>query len=225
MRTALVVLLALVVVAPAQAATTKVTWPEAREYRAGEQIKVTVKGDRTVRVAVLRVSSSGKVMRALTRKTLKRGTVTATLARAGTYEVRVARRERTVRAVNVAASPPVAEPPAASPPPNCPWATAATLEATLGADRVQRGQHLPFTIKNLSETCLSMGGTYALEYHQGDGAWKPVPWPIAFPAMLWTLERGATSPSSVHIPADAPLGTYRILGYSGLTEPTFEVIA
>ena len=32
-------------------------------------------------------------------------------------------------------------------------------------------------------------------------------------------------PNSVHIPADAPLGLYRLVGFTGFTEPTFEVIA
>ncbi len=75
MRTAFAVFIALLLAAPAQAATTKVTWPQAREYRAGEQIAVTVKGDRKVKVSVLRVTASGRVMSAVQRRTLRRGTV------------------------------------------------------------------------------------------------------------------------------------------------------
>ena len=99
MRLTLVLLATWLIAAPAQAASTKVTWPEARAYGAGEQIAVSVKGDRKVKVSVLRVSASGKVMSSVVRRTLKRGSVTATLTRAGTYAVRVDRRERKLKVV------------------------------------------------------------------------------------------------------------------------------
>ena len=79
MRLALALLATLLIAAPAQAAATKVTWPEARAYGAGEQIAISVKGDRKVKVSVLRVSASGKVMSSVVRRTLKRGSVTATV--------------------------------------------------------------------------------------------------------------------------------------------------
>jgi biopolymer transport protein ExbD len=223
MRLALALLATLLIAAPAQAAATKVTWPEARAYGAGEQIAISVKGDRKVKVSVLRVSASGKVMSSVVRRTLKRGSVTATLARAGTYAVRVDRRERTLKVV--AASSPAPEPPATPPQFNCVHAGSVTLEATLGADRVQRGQTLPFSIRNTSDGCVTTGVGYQLEYQAGDGQWKPVPWPLIFPMIAVILQQGGVYPNSVHIPADAPLGLYRLVGYTGFTEPTFEVIA
>ncbi|MDA0173487.1 hypothetical protein OJ998_30565 [Solirubrobacter taibaiensis] len=223
MRLALVLLATLLIAAPAQAAATKVTWPEARPYGAGEQIAISVKGDRKVKVSVLRVSASGKVMSSVVRRTLKRGSVTATLARAGTYAVRVDRRERTLKVV--AASSPAPPPPATPPQFDCIHAENVSLEATLSADRVQRGQTLPFSIRNTSDGCVTMGVGYQLEYQSGDGQWKPVPWPLIFPTIAVILQKGGVYPNGVHIPADAPLALYRLVGFTGFTEPTFEVIA
>ena len=52
MRTALLTLLTLLVAtAPAQAASVKVSWPDQREYKPGEQIAVTVSAARKVKVS------------------------------------------------------------------------------------------------------------------------------------------------------------------------------
>ena len=160
-------------------------------------------------------------MRAVTRRTLKRGTVTATLATAGTTP-RVDRRERRFRVVSAAPSAP--EPPL---PPQfeCVPPQSVQLEATLSADRVQRGKTLPFSIRNASDGCVTMGVGYQLEYQDAGGTWKPVPWPLIFPTIAVILQKGGVYPNSVHIPADAPLGLYRLVGFTGFTEPTFEVIA
>ena len=225
MRLALVLAATLLIVAPAQAASTKVTWPEARAYGAGEQIAISVTGDRKVKVSVLRVSASGKVMSSVVRRTLKRGSVTATLERVGTYAVRVDRRERTLKVVTASSPAPAPAPPATPPPFNCVHAANVSLEATLSADRVQRGQTLPFSIRNTSDGCVTMGVGYQLEYQAGDGQFRPVPWPLIFPTIAVILQPGGVYPNRVQIPADAPLGLYRLVGYTGFTEPTFEVIA
>ena len=53
-----------------------------------------------------------------------------------------------------------------------------------------------------------------------------MPWPLIFPAIAVILQRGGVYPNSVQIPADAPLGLYRLVGgFTGFTEPTFEVVA
>jgi len=226
MRLALVLLATVLIAAPAQAAATKVTWPEARAYGAGEQIAISVKGDRKVTVSVLRVSArSGKVMSSVVRRTLKRGSVTATLERVGTYAVRVDRRERTLKVVAASSPAPAPAPPATPPQFTCVHAANVSLEATLSADRVQRGQTLPFSIRNTSDGCVTMGVGYQLEYQAGDGQFRPVPWPLIFPTIAVILQPGGVYPNSVQIPADAPLGLYRLVGYTGFTEPTFEVIA
>jgi len=209
-RLALAFVAALVLAAPAQAAV-KVTWPPQRAYAPGERIAVKVKADRKVRVTVVRVSASGKLMSVLKRRALTRGRVAAKLTRPGTYEVRVGRSKRTYGVV--------ARPPACDPVPDV------ILQASLSADRVQRGQNLPFTVKNVSDGCIWTGVGYGLEYHQGDGAFKPVPWPLVFPAIAVLMQQGEERADSIHIPADAPLGTYRLVGYTGFTEPTFEVVA
>jgi len=226
MRLALVLAATLLLVAPAQAASTKVTWPEARAYGAGEQIAISVKSDRKVTVSVLRVSArSGKVMSSVVRRTLKRGSVTATLERAGTYAVRVDRRERTLKVVAASSPAPAPAPPATPPQLHCVHAANVSLEATLSADRVQRGQTLPFSIRNTSDGCVTMGVGYQLEYQAGDGQFRPVPWPLIFPTIAVILQPGGVYPNSVQIPVDAPLGLYRLVGYTGFTELTFEVVA
>lgn len=210
MRIALALVFVVVAVVPAHAAATTVTWPQAREYAVGERISVTVRSDRNVRVAVLRVSSTGKVMRAVARRTVKRGTVTVTLSRAGTYAVRVERRQRVLKVTA---------------PAGCPEATPTALEATLSADRVQRGQTLRFTVTNVSEGCVSTGSGYEIEYHRGDGVWMPVGWRLTFPPAPIGLQRGEAIAHSVAVPANAPLGPHRLVGFGGFTEPAFEVIA
>ena len=52
-----------------------------------------------------------------------------------------------------------------------------------------------------------------------------MPWPLIFPTIAVVLQQGGVYPNSIYIPADAPLGAYRLVGFTGFTEPTFEVIA
>lgn len=222
MRIALAVLATLLFAAPAQAAATKVTWPEARQYGPGEQIAVSVKGDRKVKVSVLRVSASGKVMGTIARRTLKRGSVTATLERAGTYSVRVDRRQRTLKVATSTSSSPA--PPGTPSPTNC-VADKLQVEVRLGADRVARGQSLPYSIVNTSGTCITTGAAYALEHQQADGTWMPAPWQLIFPLYAVLVPAGGEFAKNVSIPADAPLGMYRLIETGGFTEPTFEVVA
>ena len=119
---------------------------------------------------MLRVTSTGKVMRAVARRTLKRGTVTATLPRAGTYAVRVDRRERTLKVVG---APPPRRSRRSPPQFDCVPREQRALEATLSADRVQRGQTLPFSIRNASDGCVTMGVGYQLEYQDAAAPGSP----------------------------------------------------
>ena len=53
-----------------------------------------------------------------------------------------------------------------------------------------------------------------------------MPWPLNFPTIAVEPAAGrGVSPTASTIPADAPLGLYRLVGYTGFTEPTFEVVA
>ena len=188
----------------------------------GEQIAVSVKGDRKVKVSVLRVSASGKVMSSVVRRTLKRGSVTATLARAGTYAVRVDRRERHAEGRRGAA--------ARAPRPPRRNSTACREHACssrrrLSADRVQRGQTLPYSIRNTSDGCVTTGAGYQLEYQRATAQWKPAPWPLIFPIDAVICRRAGSTPTastSRRTRRSASTGSSRL---GGFTEPTFEVVA
>lgn len=220
MRTALALLATLLIVAPAQAASTKVTWPEARRYGPGEQIAVSVQGDRKVNVSVLRVSASGKVMETVARRTLKRGSVTATLKRAGTYSVRVDRRQRKLKVVTATSGDPA---PPMTTPGDC--TTPPAVELRLSADRVTRGEVLKYSIVNASGGCITSGAGFQLEHQQADGTWRQAPWQLLFPLYAVMIPAGGEFAKNVSIPSDAPLGMYRIIETGGFTEPTFEVVA
>ena len=60
--------------AAAQAAGSKVTWPEQRTYAPGETMSVKVVSTERVRAALVRESASGKVMRTVARRMLRTGT-------------------------------------------------------------------------------------------------------------------------------------------------------
>ena len=132
--------------------------------------------------------------------------------------------ERTLKVV--AASSPAPAPPATPPQFDCVHAANVSLEATLSADRVQRGQTLPFSIRNTSDGCVTMGVGYQLEYQARRR-------PVEARAVAADLPDDRRDPAAGRgvpqqhrtIPADAPLGLYRLVGYTGFTEPTFEVVA
>ncbi|MBE2317143.1 hypothetical protein DVA67_014270 [Solirubrobacter sp. CPCC 204708] len=214
---------------PAHAASVDVTWPDQRTYAPGDQIRVAVKAERAVRVAVVRTTAKGKVMAVVKRRTLERGALWTTLPRAGTYQVRVERRTRTLTVVapDTPVSSPAAPPPSAPPvfPIDCMHATSPAVEVRLGAPTVRRGEQLPYTIVNTSDTCITGGASYALEHQRPDGTWAPAPWQLLFPMYAVMIPPGEKYAKTVRVPADAPLGTYRLIENAGFTEPTFEVVA
>ncbi|MDA0179202.1 hypothetical protein OJ997_02750 [Solirubrobacter phytolaccae] len=125
MRPALLTLAALLLfAAPANAAATKITWPAQREYKPGEQIAITVAAKRKVAVSVVRTNAAGKPIATVARRSLKRGTLSATLGRVGTYALRVKDgkrlRSRTVTVAAPAPTPTVAPVSTATPPPSVP---------------------------------------------------------------------------------------------------------
>jgi hypothetical protein len=220
MRLAIGLLLTLIVAAPAQAAPAKVTWPGQSTYKPGDTVAVTVKADRKVKVAVLRVARSGKVMGAVTRRTLKAGTVKATLAAAGTYAVRVGARERTLRVVGPA--PPVQDGTVDAP---CTPATVPTVEPILSTTTLRAGERVAYQLLNTSDGCLSYGLAYDLQLRQPDGTWARPPFSQTFIMPMLALPKGAVATKHLAISADAPLGTYRLIEPRASVFPEFDVVA
>jgi hypothetical protein len=223
MRTALLTSLALLIAAaPAQAAATKVTWPANKDHRPGEQIAVVVKADHAVKVSVLRVTDAGKVMSTVARKSLKSGTVTATLANAGSYSLRVqdGNRVRT-RALKVVAPTPTVDN-------GCGDAHAIvpSVQPTLSATTVHPGQTLRYSILNTSVGCVSVGLPYRIEWQQPDGNWKIDPWGLqAFPLPAFVLGTAKAFDKLISVPADAAPGHYRLVEPLASIFPEFDVVA
>jgi hypothetical protein len=224
MRIALGLLVVLIMAAPAQAAPAKVTWPSQPSYKPGDTVAVTVKADRKVKVAVLRVARSGRVMSAVKRRTLKAGTVRAKLTKTGTYAVRVGRRERTLTVVPAAPAPapPIQD---GTVPVPCAPATIPTVEPILSTTIVRAGETVTYQILNTSDGCIGYGPPYQLELKQPDGTWARPPFNQAFILPMYALPKATAATKRLSIPADAPLGTYRLIEPMASVFPEFDVVA
>jgi hypothetical protein len=210
----LVLALAVVLLLPttAHAAGPKITWPEQRSFAPGETISVKVASTARVRVALVRESGSGKVLRTVARRTLRHGTFTAAAPRAGRYSLRVGTR---ARAITVAApSQPVSSgplPPVEDPQlPACARPTGDRAELRLGAASVPAGGTLPLQVVNTSTGCLTLGVGYSFE-RLHDGVWVAVPSNQMFITLAVLLAPGETYAKPAVVPADAVPGTYRVL--------------
>ncbi|MDA0179203.1 hypothetical protein OJ997_02755 [Solirubrobacter phytolaccae] len=232
MRTALLTFLALLVVsAPAQAASVKVTWPSDREVKPGDEVAVTVKAQRKVQVSVVRTNAAGKPIARVAKRSLKAGTLKAKLAAAGTYAVRVddgARvRSRAVKAVAPPEPPAPVTPPAAKAP--SPWdcapATVKTVDVQFAITTIRPGEIKPYSIVNTSDGCWAVGLGYGLEAQQPDGTWQPVPWQQPVPSIAFLFSKGAVFTKVLSVAADAAPGKYRLFEEGAATWPEFEVVA
>ena len=83
MRLLLALAAVLLLPAAAEAAGPKITWPEQRSYAPGETIRVKVASSVRVNVSFVRESASGKVLKVVARRTLRRGTFSASRAARG----------------------------------------------------------------------------------------------------------------------------------------------
>jgi hypothetical protein len=217
---------ALLVAPAAEAAGPKVTWPEQRTYAPGEKLTVKVVSPARVRVALVRESASGKVMRTVARRTLRRGTFSAAAPRAGRYSLRVGARSRDF---TVAAKP--ASSPRPSEPLPCARSHGDAAELRLAAPTVIAGGVLSAEVVNTSAGCLMGGVGYLFERLQPDGSWARVPTNLVFITVGVMIEPGRSFPKQVQIPADFAPGSYRlrdsVYGANGAIELTapFEVIA
>ncbi|HEY6890300.1 MAG TPA: hypothetical protein VI300_21025, partial [Solirubrobacter sp.] len=95
MLRALPVILAAALALPAAAhASVRITWPRADGYEPGQRFAVKIASTERVRIALVRESTSGKVIRTISRRTLRSGTFTAAMPELGSYSLRVTAGQR-----------------------------------------------------------------------------------------------------------------------------------
>jgi hypothetical protein len=169
---------ALLPVAPAEARV-RIAWPSQTAVPAGKTVAVGVRSARTVRVALLRLSSDGVPVRTVKARRMRSGRfVVAVPAGRHLLAVDVGPRRRS-RAIEG-----VVAPIAPAPPPGVadPCATDGRAAATLELDRrsAARGEALVMTVRNAGEVCLSHGHDWAFEVFR-DGQWVPAHEPKAWP--------------------------------------------
>lgn len=213
MRVLLLALAAVLALPAAAQASLRITWPQQRTYAPGETLTVKVVSSKPVRAALVRESASGKVMRTVARRTLRRGMFSAAVPAAGRYSLRIAKRARTVTvAAPAPPDPPPADPlPAPPSPTSCYAPSGDRAELHLSATTVQPGATLPFELVNTSAACLLTGVGYAFERRLEDGTWEPVPTDQDFILLGVLVPAGTSYARTARIPADFAPGIYRLL--------------
>lgn len=169
---------ALLPVAPGEARV-RITWPSQATVAAGETVVVGVRSARTVRVALLRLSSDGDPVRTVKARRMRSGRFVAAVP-AGLHLLAVdigpRRRSRVIEGVVPPAAP--APPPGQADPCAADGRAAATLE--LDRRSAARGESFLMTVRNAGDVCLSHGHDWAFEVFR-DGRWvpahEPKPWP------------------------------------------------
>ncbi len=182
---------------PLETARVQIKWPSERSFAAGERVSVKVVSRRhPARVALVRTTARGHVMRTVARRTLRDGTLRATLSKLGRYALRVTvGGRRWQREITV----------------SCARMTGDRAELRVATATVRAGEALPYEVVNASTGCITIGVGYAFERLQPDGTWAPVlPYGI-FPALGIKLSPGTAYAKRATVPADAPPGSYRLL--------------
>jgi hypothetical protein len=214
----------------------KLSWPKATSALPGSVVTVKVtSAHRRTKLALIRVTSAGKPIAAVARRTLRSGTFKATLSSTfgTTYALRATIAGKTYSSwITTPAVTDPSVPIALVCPPAAPGPYSATLTANPPAE-VAPTYVLGFTVTNTSPTaCVSLGVPYGLQRQHGDGTWENVPSEVQFALSLILLEPGQSMSMQATIPADAPPGTYRVVSGVGapdnaipLYSPNFTVVA
>ncbi|MDA0167315.1 hypothetical protein OM076_44050 [Solirubrobacter ginsenosidimutans] len=208
MLRALIVILAAALALPAaaQASPVKITWPGADGYEPGQRFEMKIASTERVRVALVRESTSGKIIRTISRRTLRSGTFIAAMPEMGSYSLRVTAGQRRWRHrlfANYA---------------NCPLAKASNTALRLAATSVSRGGTLDYDFVNTGKGCSLTGASYSLERQLADGTWTHVSLPWVFPAIGYPVGPGKTFHKRARVPDDAEPGAYRLLD-AGVAAP------
>jgi hypothetical protein len=199
MLRALVVATTAALALPAAAqASVKITWPRPATVEAGTKVKVKIRSDRPVRVALVRESASGRIMRTLARRTLRTGTFTVAVP-VGGHALRVTSGKRhSQHAIRGVYS-------------HCVAATAQTTKLRLSATSVQRGGTLAYDLVNTGDRCVYTGFAYTFQRQAADGAWAPGPLPPPVPLIQVIVGPNEALAKSATVPADAEPGHYRLV--------------
>lgn len=206
LRTLLVILAAALALPAAAQASVKITWPRSDGYEPGKRFEVKIAATERVRIALVRESTSGKIMRTISRRSLRTGTFTAALPDVGLYALRVTAGKRRWHRRLVAMYA------------GCAPAQARNTALTLGAPTVPRGGTLAYDFVNTGDSCTLTGAGYSLERQAADGSWSRVPLPFVFPAIAYSVGPGKTLHKEARIPPDAEPGAYRLLD-AGVAAP------
>src|SRR3954469_408906 len=133
LRVLIVVLAAaLALPAAAHASPVKITWPRAGGYEPGQRFQTKIISTERVRVALVRESTRGRIIRTISSRTLRAGTFTAAMPEMGNYALRVTAGRRQWRHRLFAAYA------------KCPLATASTTALKLVAQTAAPGGTLDY---------------------------------------------------------------------------------
>lgn len=205
---ALALLAALLPAAPA-AAKTRIAWPAATTVRAGESVTVGVRSSRTVRVALLRLSSAGRPYQTVAARRLRSGRFVATVPEASTvrrYLLAVDDRGRRRGRVITATPPP---PPPPQPPAPC-AETGSKVETAIDRRTAARGETVTMTIRNAGATCLTFGADFSFERWTGQG-WERAGDPMrAWPSWAAGLSPGETYTLTTEVWRELEPGRHRL---------------
>ena len=206
---AFAVFAALVPAAPA-AAKTRITWPAGSTVQAGESVAVVVRSSRTVRVALLRLSSAGRPFQTGAAQRLRTGRFVATVPPATTelryllaVDDRGRRRSRTITAL-------APTPPPMPPPPPC-AESGSKVETAIDRRAAARGETVTMTIRNAGATCLTYGAAFHFERWTGAG-WERAGDPMrAWPAWAAGLDPGQTYTLAAEVWRELEPGRHRLV--------------
>jgi hypothetical protein len=173
-------------------------WPKRSTLRLaepGQTIEVTIDSPRRrAKLSLLAVDANGTPTRAVVRRTLRRGTFSATIPGSGTYALRLVIGDRRYWTwINSVA---------------CLNLRGDQAEIRLHAPTVPAGGYLSYDLVNTSAGCIGTGEGYGIEQLLADGSWAPTP-PRAFPLPMFVVEGGKARTKTAII--DVPPGTYRLV--------------
>lgn len=238
------------------AAGADVRWPISRPaVTAGPGTTYTVRvrrGSAPVTVSLVRLASSGRVMRTVAGRRLRRGAFTVTVPRTApaAYALRLRAGGRTF--FNVITVPPVFAPPLVVPQPApapapqpaprpappappvfedpCPdpgRPTATMAWASPPAEPVAPASRLAFTVTNTGAACM-VDRAPILQRETAPGVWEaveqktPEGWTVAEPAVLIMRKPGEAWAEAVYVTPDAVAGRYRVRYVVLRVHATFE---
>jgi hypothetical protein len=151
-----------------------------------------------VRLALIKVRSDGTPLRAIARRTLRRGTVRFTLSEPGTYQVRVVIGQRHYWSwLEVSA---------------CGIVVGDRAELRLDAATARPGGILGYRIVNTSAAgYITAGRGYVVERLLPDGSWARAAGPGGITLEGYLFPPGQEFAKQAALPAELPVGHYRLL--------------